>query len=73
MSGLSQMMKEFGTDHIYSADLFMEMVPKSNKTSYLSSTSSGVFKAMLAADLDAIWSLQPCLVVVLLTKTIVCH
>jgi alpha-N-acetylglucosaminidase len=50
------MTKEFGTDHFYNADLFMEMVPNSNNVSYLSNTSYGLFKAMETADSKAIWS-----------------
>ncbi|GIY47028.1 alpha-N-acetylglucosaminidase [Caerostris extrusa] len=38
--------EEFGTDHIYSADLFNEMPPPSNDPSYLQSCSKALYKSL---------------------------
>ncbi len=41
---------EFGTDHIYNADTYNEMNPRTNNSDYLQSSSSSVMAAMKAAD-----------------------
>lgn len=51
-------MAEFGTDHIYNADTFNEMTPRSSDPSYLSSASKAVYEGMVAGDPDAIWLMQ---------------
>lgn len=43
---LKELIKEFGTDHIYSADTFNEMHPLSSEPAYLSKVSSAVFHSM---------------------------
>lgn len=43
---LKEMIKEFGTDHIYSADTFNEMRPLSSDPAYLSGVSAAVFRSM---------------------------
>ncbi|WP_183559813.1 alpha-N-acetylglucosaminidase [Mucilaginibacter sp. SP1R1] len=50
--------KEFGTDHLYSADTFNENVPPTNDSTYLSGMSKKVFNSMAAADPKAIWVMQ---------------
>lgn len=48
---LSQVVKEFGTDHIYNTDTFNEMTPTSSDPAYLTSISSAVFTTMTAGNL----------------------
>lgn len=43
---LKELIKEFGTDHVYSADTFNEMQPLSSEPTYLSKVSSAVFRSM---------------------------
>lgn len=55
---LSQVVKQFGTDHIYNTDTFNEMTPPSSDPTYLSSVSRAVFSSMTAVDPQAIWLMQ---------------
>ncbi|XP_055006392.1 alpha-N-acetylglucosaminidase [Boleophthalmus pectinirostris] len=55
---LSQVVKQFGTDHIYNTDTFNEMTPPSSDPAYLSSVSRAVFSTMTAVDPQAIWLMQ---------------
>ncbi|XP_066297889.1 alpha-N-acetylglucosaminidase-like [Branchiostoma lanceolatum] len=56
---ISEMIKEFnGTNHIYNADTFNEMRPKSSDPSYLTKSGAAVFAGMLAGDPQAIWLMQ---------------
>ncbi|MCI4374285.1 hypothetical protein PGIGA_G00004620 [Pangasianodon gigas] len=55
---LSQVVKEFGTDHIYNTDTFNEMTPASSDPAYLTSISSAVFSTMTSVDPQAIWLMQ---------------
>uniref|UniRef100_A0A3B5A2Z6 Alpha-N-acetylglucosaminidase n=2 Tax=Stegastes partitus TaxID=144197 RepID=A0A3B5A2Z6_9TELE len=55
---LSQVVKQFGTDHIYNTDTFNEMTPPSSDLTYLSSVSRSIFAAMSAVDPQAIWLMQ---------------
>ncbi|XP_039259362.2 alpha-N-acetylglucosaminidase-like [Styela clava] len=56
---IEEQIKEYnGTNHIYNADMFNEMTPRSSDTTYLSETSAAVFNAMKATDKDAIWLMQ---------------
>jgi alpha-N-acetylglucosaminidase len=50
--------KEFGTDHLYSADTFNENIPPTNDSTYLDGMSKKVFNSMAAADPKAIWVMQ---------------
>lgn len=53
---IEEQIKEYnGTNHIYNADTFNEMIPRSNDPVYLSRTSNAVFHAMTAGDENAIW------------------
>lgn len=47
---LSQVVKQFGTDHIYNTDTFNEMTPPSSDTTYLSAVSRSVFASMTAGE-----------------------
>ncbi|KAM6993694.1 alpha-N-acetylglucosaminidase [Passerculus sandwichensis] len=55
---LKELIKEFGTDHVYSADTFNEMTPLSSDPAYLSRVSSAVFRSMTGADPKALWLMQ---------------
>ncbi|XP_015155125.2 alpha-N-acetylglucosaminidase [Gallus gallus] len=55
---LKELIKEFGTDHIYSADTFNEMSPLSSDPAYLAGISNAVFRAMTGADPEAQWLMQ---------------
>lgn len=47
---LSQVVKQFGTDHIYNTDTFNEMTPPSSDPAYLSAISRSVFASMTAGE-----------------------
>ena len=50
--------KEYGTDHLYSADTFNENLPPTNDSTYLNDVSKKVFLSMADADPKAIWVMQ---------------
>lgn len=45
---LRELIREFGTNHIYGADTFNEMQPPSSDPAYLAAATEAVFKAMVA-------------------------
>ncbi|XP_061667165.1 alpha-N-acetylglucosaminidase isoform X3 [Syngnathoides biaculeatus] len=53
-----QVIKQFGTDHVYNTDTFNEMIPPSSDPAYLSAVSRSVFASMTAVDPQAIWLMQ---------------
>ncbi|KAL2078471.1 hypothetical protein ACEWY4_026156 [Coilia grayii] len=55
---MTQMVEQFGTDHIYGADTFNEMTPSSSDPAYLSSVSRAVFNTMTLVDPQAVWLMQ---------------
>ncbi|XP_070582763.1 alpha-N-acetylglucosaminidase [Erythrolamprus reginae] len=55
---LKEVIREFGTDHVYSADTFNEMRPLSSNTTYISKVSTAVFRSMTGVDPHAIWLMQ---------------
>lgn len=55
---LKEVIKEYGTDHIYFADPYNELAPESNDVAYLRNVSRGIYKGMQAVDKDAIWLTQ---------------
>lgn len=55
---INALISEFGTEHIYNADTFNEMTPRSSDPSYLSSASKAVYEGMLAGDPNATWLMQ---------------
>ncbi|XP_062847924.1 alpha-N-acetylglucosaminidase [Trichomycterus rosablanca] len=55
---LSQVIKVFGTDHIYNTDTFNEMTPSSSDPAYLASVSHAVYSTMTSVDPKAIWLMQ---------------
>jgi len=50
--------REYGTDHLYSADSFNENVPPTDDSAYLSGMSKKVYASMTAADPKAVWVMQ---------------
>ncbi|KAK0140579.1 Alpha-N-acetylglucosaminidase [Merluccius polli] len=55
---LSEVVKRFGTDHIYNTDTFNEMTPPSSEPEYLAAVSRSVFASMTAVDPQAVWLMQ---------------
>ena len=49
---------EVSRSHVYNCDTFNENKPASSGATYLSSSSSAVYKSMVEADPDAIWLMQ---------------
>lgn len=47
---LTQVVKQFGTNHIYNTDTFNEMTPPSSEPNYLSAVSRAVFASMTAGE-----------------------
>lgn len=50
--------KRFGTDHLYAADTFIEMVPPKGDLAYLSHLSHAIYNGMAQNDEQAVWVLQ---------------
>ena len=50
--------RQFGTDHLYASDTFIEMPPPSNDLRFLASMGKAVYEAMRAGDPEAIWVMQ---------------
>ncbi len=55
---IAEQTETFGTDHLYSADTFIEVMPPSNDTTYLRNMSKQLYQSMAAADPEAIWVMQ---------------
>lgn len=55
---LKKVIDYYGTDHIYFADPFNEMTPKSNDPGFLRDASQAIFNVMKNLDPNAIWLLQ---------------
>ena len=55
---INQLTKEYGTDHLYAIDQFIEMRPSCSDTSYLRNMSKKVFSGMNEADPLSKWVLQ---------------
>jgi alpha-N-acetylglucosaminidase len=50
--------RQFGTDHLYASDTFIEMSPPSNDPKFLAVMGKAVYQAMTAADPKAVWVMQ---------------
>jgi alpha-N-acetylglucosaminidase len=50
--------RQFGTDHLYASDTFIEMSPPSNDPKFLAGMGKAVYQAMAAADPEAVWVMQ---------------
>ena len=58
---LKEYRKEFGSDHLYLADVYNEMTPKlpaASKFEDLKATGESVYKAILAGDPEGVWVMQ---------------
>ena len=50
--------RQFGTDHLYASDTFIEMDPPSNDPAFLTGMAQAAYGAMEAADPEAVWVMQ---------------
>ncbi|CAG2115197.1 unnamed protein product, partial [Medioppia subpectinata] len=48
----------YGTDHFYNTDLFNEMTPKTNQTSYLTDCGNAVYQSLIKSDPQSVWVMQ---------------
>jgi len=55
---MEEQTKRFGTDHLYAADTFIEMVPPSGDSAYLANLSRAIYDGMAESDPQAVWVLQ---------------
>lgn len=55
---LKELIKTFGTDHLYSADTFNEMIPPSQEYDYLNNVAENVYGSMADVDPEAVWVMQ---------------
>jgi alpha-N-acetylglucosaminidase len=55
---IEEQTRQFGTDHLYAADTFIEMVPASSDPAFLTALSQSIYRAMASADPQAVWVLQ---------------
>lgn len=55
---LKEEIKTYGTDHLYSSDMFNENTPPDNDSLYLNDVSKKVYQAMASADPAAKWIMQ---------------
>ena len=55
---LEEQTKRFGSDHLYAADTFIEMVPPNGDPKYLADLGRAIYDGMAASDPQAVWVLQ---------------
>jgi alpha-N-acetylglucosaminidase len=55
---LEEQVANFGTNHHYAADTFIEMAPPSSAPDYLAALAGAIHQGMLATDPEAVWVLQ---------------
>jgi alpha-N-acetylglucosaminidase len=55
---IEEQTKQFGTDHYYASDTFIEMQPPSSEPAFLAAMGKTVYEAMRVADPQAVWVLQ---------------
>jgi len=55
---MTEQQRRFGSDHLYAADTFIEMVPPSGDLNYLADLSRAIYNGMAASDPEAVWVLQ---------------
>jgi alpha-N-acetylglucosaminidase len=53
-----ELIRTFGTDHLYSADTFNENTPPTSDSTYLDAISHKVYQAMASVDPRAVWVMQ---------------
>jgi alpha-N-acetylglucosaminidase len=55
---IAETIREYGSDHLYAIDQFIEMTPASGDTSYLKSMSETIISGITQADPAGTWVLQ---------------
>jgi alpha-N-acetylglucosaminidase len=55
---IEEQTRQYGADHLYAADTFIEMSPPSNDPAFLDRMGKAVYEAMAAADPQAVWVMQ---------------
>jgi len=55
---IEEQTRQFGTDHLYAADTFIEMPPLDNNPEFLAQMGGALYEAMRAGDPAAIWVMQ---------------
>ncbi len=55
---MEEQIATYGTDHLYGADTFNEMVPPQTDPQYLHDISAAVYDSMADVDPDAVWVMQ---------------
>ena len=55
---MEEQTKRFGTDHLYAADAFIEMMPPSGELDYLNNLSKAIYNGLKQNDPEAIWVFQ---------------
>lgn len=55
---LKELIATYGTDHLYSADTFNEMIPPSNDSIYLNNIAIKIYSSMANIDPEAVWVMQ---------------
>ena len=55
---IEEQTRQFGTDHLYASDTFIEMTPLDNDPKFLAEMGSAVYEAMRAGDPEAVWVMQ---------------
>lgn len=55
---IEEQTRQYGTDHFYASDTFIEMNPPSSDPAFLADMGAAIHQAMRAADPDAVWVMQ---------------
>lgn len=55
---LDQQTRDYGTNHLYAADTFIEMSPPSNDPTFLQTMGKSLSETLTSADPDAVWVMQ---------------
>jgi alpha-N-acetylglucosaminidase len=55
---IEEQARQFGADHLYASDTFIEMTPPTNDPKFLAAMSKAVYEAMRAGDAKAVWVMQ---------------
>ncbi len=55
---MTEQQRRFGSDHLYAADCFIEMVPPRGDLDYLRDLSRAIYSGMASSDPEAVWVLR---------------
>lgn len=55
---MKELIATYGTNHLYSADTFNEMIPPSNDSLYLNGMATNIYGSMAKVDPQAVWVMQ---------------